>query len=112
MKLLFDENLSRKLVVRLAELFPDSAHVVEFDLLESPDREIWEFAKTRDFVIVSTDSDFYELATTVGPPPKVIWLRRWMHPTKDAERVLRREAIRITQFSADPALGVLILDRD
>jgi len=111
-KLLFDENLSRKLVVRLAELFPDSAHVVEFDLLESPDREIWEFAKTRDFVIVSTDSDFYELATTVGPPPKVIWLRRWMHPTKDAERVLRREAIRITQFSADPALGVLILDRD
>jgi predicted nuclease of predicted toxin-antitoxin system len=111
-KLLFDENLSRKLVVRLAELFPDSAHVVEFDLLESPDREIWEFAKTRDFVIVSTDSDFYELATTVGPPHKVIWLRRWMHPTKDAERVLRREAIRITQFSADPALGVLILDRD
>jgi predicted nuclease of predicted toxin-antitoxin system len=48
--------------------------VVTVDLLESPDREIWEFAKARDFVIVSTDSDFYELATTIGPPPKVIWL--------------------------------------
>ena len=47
MKLLFDENLSRKLVVRLAELYPESFHVVEVDLLESPDREIWEFAKTR-----------------------------------------------------------------
>ena len=35
MKLLFDENLSRKLVVSLAELYPDSAHVVEFGLLES-----------------------------------------------------------------------------
>ena len=56
MKLLFDENLSRKLVVRLAELYPESAHVVEVDLLNSPDREIWEFAKTRDFAIVSTDS--------------------------------------------------------
>ena len=94
MKLLFDENLSRKLVIRLAELYPESAHVAEADLLESPDREIWEFAKAQDFVIVSTDSDFYELATTIGPPPKVVWLRRWKHPTRDAERVLRREAIR------------------
>jgi predicted nuclease of predicted toxin-antitoxin system len=111
-KLLFDENLSRKLVVRLAELYPESADVVEADLLESPDREIWEFAKAGNFVIVSTDSDFYDLATTMGPPPKVIWLRRWTHPTRDAERLLRREAIRITEFAADPELGVLVLDRD
>jgi predicted nuclease of predicted toxin-antitoxin system len=69
-KLLLDENLSRKLVARLAELYPESAHLVEFDLLEKPDREIWEFAKARGFVIVTTDSDFYELATTIGPPPK------------------------------------------
>ena len=112
MKLLFDENLSRKLVVRLAELYPDSAHVVEFGLLASPDREVWEFAKTRNFVIVSTDADFYELATTIGPPPKIVWLRRWAHPTKDAEQLLRRQAIRITEFVADPELGVLVLDRD
>ena len=95
MKLLFDENLSRKLAVRLAELYPESAHVVEVDMLESPDRAIWEFAKTRDFVIVSTGSDFYELATTTGPPTKVVWSRRWTHPTRGAERVWRREAIRI-----------------
>jgi len=75
-------------------------------------REVWEFAKANDFVIVSTDSDFYELATTIGPPPKVVWLRRWTHPTRDAERVLRREAIRITEFGADPELGLLVLDRD
>jgi predicted nuclease of predicted toxin-antitoxin system len=100
-KLLFDENLSRKLVLRLAELYPDSAHVVEFDLLDSPDRKIWEHAKAMGFVIVSTHSDFYELATTIGPPPKVVWLRRWS-----------REAIRIKEFSADPELGVLVLDRD
>jgi predicted nuclease of predicted toxin-antitoxin system len=111
-KLLFDENLSRKLVARLAELYPESAHVAEAGLLESPDREIWEFARARGFVVVSADSDFYELATTIGPPPKVVWLRRWRHPTRDAERVLRREAIRITEFLADPELGVLVLDSD
>lgn len=81
-------------------------------MLNWPDCEIWEFAKTRDFVVVSTDSDFYELATTIGPPPKVLWLRRWTHPTRDAEQVLRREAIRITELLADPELGVLVLDRD
>ncbi len=112
MKLLLDENIWRKLIARLAELYPGSAHVAEVNLRASPDCEIWEFAKTRDFVIVSTDSDFYELATTIGPPPKVVWLRRWTHPTRDAEQVLRREAIRITEFAADPELGVLVLDRE
>lgn len=112
MKLLFDENLSRKLAVKLAELYPGSVHVAEVNLLKSPDREIWESAKAGNFVIVTTDSDFYELATTIGPPPKVVWLRRWKHPTKDAASVLRREAVRITEFAADPELAVLILDRD
>jgi predicted nuclease of predicted toxin-antitoxin system len=111
-KLLFDENLSRKLVVRLAVLYPESAHVADAGLLESPDRGVWEFARAGNFVIVSADSDFYELATTIGPPPKVVWLRRWTHPTRDAERTLRRAAIRITEFAADPELGVLVLDRD
>ena len=111
MKLLFDENLSRKLVSRLAELYPGSAHVVEFDLLERPDREIWDFARKGGFVIVTTDADFYELAAALGPPPKVVWLRRWTHPTRDAEFVRRRDAIRITDFVADLTLGVLLLDR-
>lgn len=112
MKLLFDENLSRKLVQRLADLFPESAHVVGVALMKSPDREIWDFAKANGFILVSTDLDFYDLATTVGPPPKVVWLRRWTHPTADAERVLRREAIRISEFVNDPELGVLVLDRE
>jgi predicted nuclease of predicted toxin-antitoxin system len=111
-KPLFDENLSRKLVVRLAQLYPDSIHVAQAGLLESPDREIWEFAKAGNFAIVSTDTDLYEPATTTGPPPKAVWLRRWAHPTRDAERVLGREAIRITEFAADPELAVLVLDRD
>jgi predicted nuclease of predicted toxin-antitoxin system len=100
-KLLLD-----KLVTRLAELYPESIHVVEVGLLASLDREVWDFAKREDFIIVSTDSDFYDLATTIGPPPKVVWLRRWRDPTRDAEQVLRREAVRITEFASDPELAV------
>ena len=111
MKLLFDENLSRKLAIQLSDLYAGSSHVSAFGLLERPDREIWNFAQANGFIIVTTDTDFYELASALGPPPKVIWLRRWSHPTRDAEAVLRREAIRIAEFAADAGLGFLILDR-
>jgi predicted nuclease of predicted toxin-antitoxin system len=110
-KLLFDENLSRKLVARLADLYPGSAHVADHDLLSRPDRDVWEFARIAGYVIVTTDADFYEFATSFGPPPKVVWLRRWIHPTRDAEVVLRRDAIRLAQFDADPTLGLLVVDR-
>ena len=109
--MLFVENLSPKLVSRLADLYPGSKHVAEEGLGESPDRDVWEYAKIAGFTIVSADSDFYELAMTIGPPPKIVWLRRWTHPTKDAEVTLRSEALRITEFERDPQLGVLILDK-
>jgi predicted nuclease of predicted toxin-antitoxin system len=75
------------------------------NLLRHSDRDIWDFAGANCFTIVTTDADFYELATTVGLPPKVIWLCHRTHPTKDAERVLRREAVRIAEVSVDPDLG-------
>ena len=46
MKLLFDQNLSHRLVSMLADIFPDSAHVRNFDLQRADDATIWEFAKT------------------------------------------------------------------
>jgi len=110
-KLLFDENLSRKLSARLGELYPGSIHVSAIDMLESPDAAIWDYAKASGFVIVTTDADFFDLAANFGPPPKVIWLRRWDHSTRDAEALLRHEAVRITEFNSDPELGILVLEK-
>lgn len=76
-------------------------------LLHSVDRDIWDYAKANGFVIVTADADFFEFASNFGPPPKVIWLRRWRHPTTDAEFLLRREAVRITEFVANSVLGSL-----
>ena len=111
MKLLFDENLSRKLVARIADLYPGSAHLSHLGLLETADATIWDYAKAHGFKIVTTDSDFFERAVTYGPPPKVVWLRSWTHPTRDAERVLRREALRITDFAENQESGLLVLDK-
>ncbi len=108
MKLLLDENLSRRLAGRLADLFPDSTHVAFEGLLQVSDTRIWEYAKAGDFAIVTADADFYELATAFGPPPKVIWLRDCDYPTAVAERLIRGQAVRITEFlEGDQALLIL-----
>jgi predicted nuclease of predicted toxin-antitoxin system len=108
-KLLFDENLSRKLVARFADLFPGSTHVAYEGLSRHPDIEVWQFAKERGFAIVSADADFYQLASTLGAPPKVIWLRECDYPARVAERLLREQAIRIARFGESEEEAVLIV---
>jgi predicted nuclease of predicted toxin-antitoxin system len=83
--------------------------VSSLGLPEAPDLVIWDFAKTHGFAIISADIDFYEMATTLGPPPKVIWLRRCDYPTAMAERLIRGQAIRIAEFLEDSERAVLIL---
>ena len=74
MKLIFDENLSHKLPQLVTPEFPDSEHVRDVGLLGATDEQIWGYARTHGFVIVSKDTDFRNLTATNGPPPKVIWL--------------------------------------
>ena len=74
MKLLLDENLSRRLVPFLQDLFPGSSQIVLAGLERATDRQIWQFARENGFVIVTNDADFEELSILLGVPPQVIWL--------------------------------------
>ena len=95
MKLLFDQNLSRKLVTRLADIFPNASHVQLQGLAEKTDTEIWDFAKLNDFCIVTQDADFTERSRLYSSPPKVVWLRCGNAPTTQVETLIRsgQEAI-------------------
>jgi len=75
MKLLLDENLSRRIVPFLQTTFPGSSQVVLLGLESATDAEIWQYAKVNNFVIVSRDSDFQERSLVSGHPPQVIWLK-------------------------------------
>jgi predicted nuclease of predicted toxin-antitoxin system len=75
MKLLLDENLSRRIVPLLQTAYPGTSQIALLKLETASDREIWEFAKSNDFVIVTRDSDFHELSTLYGAPPSVVWLK-------------------------------------
>ena len=59
MKLLLDQNISYKLVNRLADVYPESKHVRQVGLGEADDLTVWDYAKDNDFVIVSKDEDFH-----------------------------------------------------
>lgn len=109
MKLLFDANLSPKLVGRLSQLFPESTHVFQVGLVQrTSDEAIWQYAKDRSYTIVTADSDFLVLAAAHGTPPYVVRLEDCDYPTAVAEDLLRRNAIRIAALEA-PADGVLII---
>jgi predicted nuclease of predicted toxin-antitoxin system len=108
-KLLFDENLSPKLVRRIADLFPDSAHVHESGLGSSDDAQIWQFAAARGFAIVSKDLDFYDRSMLHGSPPKLIWLRTGNCSTQHIESLLRAFVAKIQQFDSNQGESLLIL---
>ena len=109
MKLLFDQNLSPRLVARLADLFPDSNHIYPLGLDCVADHEVYEYARREGFLLVTKDADFSDLSVLRGFPPKVIWIRQGNCSTTVIEEILRRHYDDIKMLDADPIMGVLML---
>ena len=61
MKLLLDENPSRRIVPFLQTAFPGSTQIAVLGLESVSDSKIWQYAKDNGFVIVSRDSDFQHI---------------------------------------------------
>src|SRR5262245_28570309 len=109
MRLLFDHNLSPRLVHRLADLYPDTSHVFLVGLDRASDLAVWAYAQTNDYIIVTKDSDFSDVSVLRGFPPKVIWLRLGNCTTSDVERTMRSGFAAIDAFANDPSVGILEL---
>jgi len=100
-KLLFDQNISFRVLRRILDEFPESSHVKDFDLVSASDEQIWLFSKENEYTFVTFDADFYDFATLYGHPPKVIWLRIGNTSTDNLIRVLTSNANTIKNFIAD-----------
>jgi predicted nuclease of predicted toxin-antitoxin system len=64
--LLFDQNLSSRLVNRLADLFPGALHVSQLGLDRATDLAVWEYAGAHDCALVAKDADFSDLSVLCG----------------------------------------------
>lgn len=104
--LLFDQNLSPRLVSCLSDIYPGSVHLDGIGLATTPDREVWDYAREHDYIVVTKDADFSELSLLLGFPPKVIWIRRVNCSTRDIERLLRENYNAIVSLSDDSNTGI------
>jgi predicted nuclease of predicted toxin-antitoxin system len=100
-KLLFDQNLSHRLVAMLASMFPDSSHVRQFGLQSETDEVIWDFAREHGFTLVSKDAEFHQRSFLYGFPPKIIWVRLGNCSTRDVASILQHHEANIRRFCAD-----------
>lgn len=109
MKLLFDENLSFRLVAALADIYPGSSHVREVGLLGADDSRIWNYAAEHGFLLASKDTDFYERSLVFGAPPKIIWPRIGNSTVNETITLLRSQYIVIRHFAEDTTATFLPL---
>ncbi|MEO7085827.1 MAG: DUF5615 family PIN-like protein [Gemmatimonadaceae bacterium] len=109
MKLLFHEDLSARLARDLADLYPESSHVIDFGLGGAPDVAIWARAAADGFVLVTRDEDFQRLSVLRGAPPKVIWIRLGNCATPDVIRLLRFRNKQVRVFVEQADLDFLAL---
>jgi len=108
-KLLFDHNLSPRLVKRLADLHPDSSHAFLLGLEQSSDAILWDRAKQEGYTIVTKDSDYSDMSVVRGFPPKVIWIRIGNCTTQQIEDLLRLNHEAVVAFENDAMVGLLSL---
>ncbi|MFP4469268.1 MAG: DUF5615 family PIN-like protein [Bacteroidales bacterium] len=98
MKLLFDQNISYRITRKVSDFFPDCKHISTIGLNDAEDPDIWKFAKENRYVIVTIDSDFYDLALIKGIPPKIIWIRTGNISTDDLAGILKDNQQQIVDF--------------
>ncbi len=76
MRLLFDQNISPRLVRLLSDVYPECSHVHYLDMGTASDTEVWNYAAEHEYTIVSKDADFHQRSLLLRAPPKVIWIRQ------------------------------------
>jgi len=108
-KLLFDQNLSHRLVKLLADIYPDSEHVRQLGMTRSDDEGIWEYAKSNGYVLVTKDEDFHIRSNLFGPVPKVLWIRSGNCSTELVDSLLRKNYPDIENFVTQSESGFLVL---
>ena len=110
MNWLLDANLSYRLVRQLVGLPVQIRHVSRIGLPHpAEDRQLWDWAKAHDYLIITNDDDFYRFAGALGFPPKVVMLRVGNQSTRSLAMLLERHLPDIQELAASLNSGILEL---
>ena len=109
MKLLFDQNLSFRLVPALSDLYPASRHIRDVDLTTATDEQVWKYAAQHGFTIISKDVEFHQRSLLFGAPPKVVWVGLGNCSTDSVGNLLRRHHPDLLAFEQSTTAAFLAL---
>ena len=112
MRLLFDQNISPKIIKQLDADFPGSRHVRHVGLEDASDSIIFDYAKLNNLSIVTFDSDFVDLNIVRGIPPKIIWLKTGNLTTRSISEMLKKNVAIIIEFLESEDNGILEIIKD
>lgn len=101
MRLIFDQNISFRVVPKIQGVLPNAIHVRALNLENTEDGSIWNYAKDNGDAIITFDQDFSELALLRGTPPKIIWLRIGNSTNDEIADFLKANLIIIESFLND-----------
>ena len=107
MKLLFDQNISHRILNHIQDILPEAKQVRDLGLENISDKQIWEYAKESGYIIVTFDGDFYDFSLVWGHPPKIIWIRTNNQTTKKMEEILHKDMDTMQDFQNDIDLACL-----
>ena len=109
MKLLFDQNISPKILKHLPPDLADCQQVRLVDLEDSADLAIFRYAGANHYAVVTFDSDFVDLNALYGVPPKIIWLNTGNLTTKNISELVVRNIETIKMYLAAQTDDILEL---
>ena len=109
MKLLLDENLSRRLVPELQQSFPGSSQVALLGLERSTDADLCDYAASNGFVLCSKDDDFLALVAARGFSPKLIRIALGNVTNDRILEALLRSADAIKHALMEEGVGVAVV---
>ena len=107
MKLLLDENLSRRIVAVILDAYPESSQIALLNMDSANDRQVWAYAQQNGYILVTQDSDFHEMSVLYGHPPKVIWLKCGNQPRRRIVEILLSITEDVRAFADNPNLSCL-----
>lgn len=109
MKLLLDENRSRRLVAALQELYPGTTHAELVGLNGASDLAICDFAGEHGFVMVTKDVDYDQIIALRNFNPKLIRLTLGNSSNAATLHALRSAAPEIIAALNNPNRGMVEL---
>lgn len=99
MKLLLDQNISQNIISSIADIYPDSSHINTLELTDKSDLAIWEYALKNDYILVTTDSTFFDKNVLSEKSPRIICVHGESITTTKMEWIIRVNENAISQFS-------------